>query len=111
MTVELDNAVKDLLKEARARIDRRDHWTKNVLARDAFNQPIHATDPEACKFCIVGALNAGDPDAEVKGRAQYLLTKALPYVGNEGLTSFNDGVYTTHKDILSLFDKAIGDLT
>ena len=50
---------KQVLIKARALIADPDHWTMNVLARNAAGYSAHWCDPSAAKWCAVGAIYRG----------------------------------------------------
>jgi len=100
---------KQVLIAARALIDAPEKWTKGESARRANGLPTTVHSPDACQFCIEGAIRtaSGEP------------TRPLAYIGAIAAFSeaadrpcqpafaYNDAEATTHADILGALDKAI----
>ena len=119
----MENKIKDLLIKARELISDKANWTKDAPARmlefDGFYQSTDPEDPEACQWCATGAVERAfhdNPDFDemrdfrFKTAAQMALDAATPY-GGGSILSFNDHYYSTHEQILAIFDKAIADIT
>lgn len=96
----------DVLKAAREKLADEKNWTQRVTARDAEGWPVNPKSPDACSWCIVGALIAASP-GDIK--AARLAGEALKAQLGPGLASslsfLNDR--TSHYQVLTLFDKAI----
>lgn len=104
-------------------------WVQGRLAEDKDGQPVPPWDPDACRFCALGALrfsfeNSSRPDSFDRARclkafdsAELSLIESLPHDPNDlcgdygsyndSLIAYNDLEKTTKKDILTLFDRAI----
>lgn len=94
---------KEVLIKAKQLVEK--GWTRNVLARNAAGEPVFSNSPEACAFCVAGAIEhaqGDDPDAGMEAFA--VMHDSL---GNVSITDFNDAATTTHADILAAFDRAI----
>lgn len=96
------------LRKARALIENPDHWVKGqyILIRE---------DGSEC-FCAEGAFDqagsddllylSGETDDDHWATTHWFLEMALPGTFHS-VEEFNDNVYTTHADVLALFDRAI----
>lgn len=118
--------VKEDLTKAREIIAVPEHWTQNHLARDKRNCPVPPEDPDAVRFCAIGAimraLNTGDtlhswPYDHVRALEETLDQNAsnIPSFGvalfdrtGLGVAHFNNT--HTHEEVLSLFDQTIARL-
>lgn len=101
-------SLKEILTNARAKIERPETWIKGDDARDAVGKVVTPNDAAACQFCAYGALLAG-AIGHVGVSAAYGCLMALKPTSemHDGLQDYNDDPATTHRDILDLFDKAI----
>jgi hypothetical protein len=79
------------------------------MAVDANGQQVTFKSPEAKSFCAIGALRRaehklGTTGVAIEGRK--VLRSVLPArCGSASVVAFND--YSTKKDVLELFDRAI----
>jgi len=83
-------------------------WTKGANARNEKGDGGGSGMEGAVCWCAVGALRhvSNDPNLEaVWEDAYYMLAEQTPR--GEGVMAFNDGVLTTHADVLAMFDRAI----
>ena len=98
----------DVLKAARVRITKPEHWTQGVLARDANGDQLELPrDVNATCWCAVGALSAQSFGSALYGDALDALRCTLPG------SSFAIGDYNdehTHAEVLALFDTTINRL-
>jgi hypothetical protein len=104
------SGVADVLKAARARIEKPEHWTQGAFARNALGRNVHPTHPSACCFCVEGAVRYADmrlPGSQRGAARTQLDTTAYEISGNCYAAAFNDAPSTTHADVLALFDRAI----
>lgn len=106
-----------LLREARDLIADRLHWTRGTYARNIDGKPVNAHDPEACRFCAVGAVQRVFALRELSiydtdGGSPYALAcgaLAEAVLGGGGsITAYND--QGGHEATLALFDCAIARL-
>ena len=95
--------VVEVLRAARAKIERPECWTKRALARDALGHPIRPEQDEAFCYCTLGAI------CSVNGYQADAIDFLRDFVPGKkrSLGDFNDDPRTTHADILALFDRAI----
>jgi hypothetical protein len=94
--------VHEILKAARQRIEKPEHWTQGFMARDKDGNPTKSTNREACQWCALGAISAEAGGARAGEDAQDELYRA---VGGTPITDINDR--DGHAAVLSMFDKAI----
>ena len=88
----------EILKAARAKIERPECWTQESLRRDACGQPCGRR--EAVCWCSMGAIY----DTTLLGVADGAFS-ALKSVCGDNIADFNDT--HTHAEVLEAFDKAI----
>jgi len=99
----MDLAVKVMLEKAKNLIRNPDNWTTEKYARDANGVSVNPKSPEACKFCVLGAImNIQGVNCDDLDYVSRILYKATGYLN---ISSFNDS--HTHKQVLELLDKAI----
>ena len=95
----------DILRKARAVIEKPENWTKGTFARSAKGNPVSAVGRAACAWCAVGAVR------RVTGYDQILFSRvgrALSYASDgPSIVTINDSPKATHADVLALFDRAI----
>ena len=104
----------EYLKAARAVIDRPEKWTKHAMARDANRHSVPVSQPDAVRFCSVGALEKtilarNGVSGTVDEEARILLTLAVGVLTNStnSVVWFNDSRRTKHEDVMQVFDAAI----
>jgi hypothetical protein len=94
-----------ILKAARRLLTPKHRWTKGVYSDER--------EGETC-YCSLGALMAVSSNRYTLGYdvAAYELHKiSLKYPkGRRGIIAYNDHPQTTHRQVLSLFDRAIKSL-
>lgn len=108
---------KEVLIAARALIER--NWAKGHYAEREDGSQCLVEDEQAAAFCMAGAverITKGGTVHSRNGRADGLLTDAAHRLFPERFTSssqlyihFNDHPRTTKKDVLRVFDAAIGE--
>lgn len=94
----------EVLRKARALIDKPESWTQGAYARTADGKDLPPKDEQACAWCILGAVHQVADGGGVSVDAIETLVKALP-TATAHLPNFNDT--HTHAEVLSLFDRAI----
>src|SRR4051812_47842004 len=96
--------VLEVLKRARAKIEKPESWCQRAYARDRFGQIIHVQSASACKWCALGAVKALRP---LFNRAEKeRLVEAVKAMGfHGGVPDLNDE--TDHPTVLRMFDLAI----
>lgn len=102
------------LQEARELILKEENWTQEAFARDAQDYVVHTIQPEACKFCALGALRkvakyTGPDDSANTFRYDQLREKLaagsfeVDHLG--GIVHVNDTL--GHEATITMYDKAI----
>jgi len=93
----------ETLKAARKLISDPNNWIQKVLARDALENEVYPTHPEATCFCMLGALRKAVGDWESYEGPRKELMRGFPRFMSIG--EFNDS--HTHAEVLAAFDEAI----
>lgn len=79
-------------------------WCQWSYAKDKDGLAVNFDDPEACKYCLTGALNSVTPSLSTQRSVRDLLyTEA----GEDSLAYWNDTEGRTQQDVLDLLDKVI----
>jgi hypothetical protein len=115
--------MKDILIQARAKIADQDNWTQHVLARDINDndkpashplaryvhwEGLDGRDPQACKFCALGAVQAATPDENEFLKARDALNRAASELfGTYSIAEVNDDY--DHAAVLQCYDRAINE--
>lgn len=124
---------KKLLENARNRITKTENWAKGI-ARTADGHSVEPTSPEACSWCIIGALAAeagistdyysynagqhGNYKDAIHAVAQQLKDDVQHPDQHDGrladsaysvIYTFND-LYSNHERVLEVLDNAIADM-
>jgi hypothetical protein len=94
----------DILRAARAKIERPECWTKGTPARNKSGRRVLPSSRSATCWCSLGALGAV---ALAWSRAEHFLVDAIPHPYVSSIITYNDAGSTTHADILALFTRAI----
>lgn len=82
-------------------------WCKGHLAVDANGRTVEPTSPRACRWCLLGALEACYAAApSVPYRALRDAVREVCEVSGGYPAWFNDAPCTTHEDILAVARKA-----
>lgn len=74
-------------------------WTQKVMARNKYGHTVSLENPNACRFCALGALAKAGPNG-----AYYEARNILVNLTG-GIASFNDN--HTKQEVLDLFSRAI----
>ncbi len=104
----------DILINARCLLSDPEKWTKEVAARNAEGEEVHAWDGDAVCWCALGALGKvvnGRISTKTYHESHVALRRAIPNKGFNGhifVGPYNDT--SEHADVLTLFDKAIANL-
>jgi len=111
--METKEAVKKLLTDAKKLI--RKGWTFSDYARDKDGTSVYFYQPEACRFCSVGAMKRATLDNNfgncVYENAYTYLGAAVREVnGNANVVAFNDAPNRKKKEVLDVFSKAISSI-
>ena len=103
------------LKAARELISVPGNWNKRAFALDWNRNWCDPRSPEACSWCIDGALQAvvaswGEDGNDETIVLHYLLMDAAEDEGYPDYPSFNDDPDTTHGDVMKFLDGVIAEL-
>ena len=87
-------------------------WVKGAYALNAKGIDVAPESPDACRWCISGAVLAVMPRdiGDTPMLLRHAIGKGLPYpfAANGGnIAGFNDAEETTHADVLAALDRAI----
>jgi hypothetical protein len=98
----------EILKAARELISVPERWTDHYYARDKNGNYRFGDDPDAVKWCSIGALQHA---ASARGVSSIQVPWGVlesQLRGGQSLAGFNDRA--RHSDVLALFDRAIAKL-
>ncbi len=98
--------VANALRQARARIEKPEHFCKSVSARDAYGVAVDAKSPQACQWCVYGAIDCDltVPDIDVLwDRTNRALHAALTAGSHPSIVNDIEG----HAAVLAMLDRAI----
>lgn len=96
----------EILKEARAKIAK--GWTRGWFAADSHNRPCEPRNPDACRWCSMGAIYACATQNESGIDAAMAIRASLPD-GTYSIAVWNDAQGSAFP-VLELFDKTIARL-
>ncbi len=92
--------VSEILQAVVDKLSDPDHWTTKAFARDVFDVPISPREPEAYKFCTIGAMRSAFSDSvTVKG-----LRALTDYLGG-GVPWWND--MQNHESLIKTLTEAV----
>lgn len=98
----------EILKAARAVIEKPESWTKGYYAKAEDRTWTISNGPKAVCFCSIGAIEKATGKVHYGGgwpfEAEYMLRRAAD-VSN--IADFNDAPERTHEEVLAIFDRAI----
>jgi len=105
-----DKTTVDVLREARALLSDRKHWTHHAYARDARSVAVEPRDSRAARWCAMGALERVRPatDSAVITLAAHMLARAVSgrQTGAAGtVMAVND--MRGYRFVLAMYDEAI----
>lgn len=90
-------------------------WAKGFYARDSDNRACSVYNPEACKYCLLGAIHVAT--SEITFDQPYSVTRDL--VGNTVtllesklhtiVPTFNDDPNTTLESVVSFIDRVLSE--
>lgn len=116
---------KEILTLAKTKISNQENWCKISAAKKKQTENVEqiggkftfdgficcgAKDPEACQWCASGAVDNVIPtgtyhqNSKARQKALIALDLSCP---EYSIISFNDNRYTSHNEIMDVFDKAI----
>jgi hypothetical protein len=84
-------------------------WTQGTLAENADGVHVIATDSDACKWCLMGAINASFGTVEKSQPALVAAQKAIAEltgknIGNISLSQWNDEPGRTQEEVIKLLE-------
>lgn len=96
---------REVLRRARSLIATPEHWTQGAMARDSEGIPMMSvTSPQACSFCLVGAINRAAIEIAGRSRGIILAVRTKQGLKSESgvasLVIFNDS--HSHSAVLQL---------
>lgn len=94
----------EILKLARAKIERPENWTQGTYARDANRKKVGAKSEKAVCWCSLGALVVASGSDLYDPAVRSAMTQ-LGRINGQVVWCFNDT--HTHAEVLAAFDKAI----
>ena len=106
-----EQIIIEVLTDARALLRVRGAWTQHHNARDSSGIPTDPTDPNACKFCALGAMQRAfgltdeAPFVTAKPITD-ILTLALPRRAIS-IPEWNDQPSRTRRDVVNLYTRAL----
>jgi hypothetical protein len=107
-----------LLKAGKAIIAKPENWTKFYLATDKYGRLTPLKSPDACKWCMSGAIHRaahdlgyvdeyGNPKPGAVDIFNDICETFKVITGKSFMSIFNDNKYTSHTDVMNVFDRAI----
>ena len=104
-----NTAVSDSLKKAYKLLSGGRNWIKNRAARDSKGYTVGPATPEACRYCLDGALISvcGGNDVYLYTCMQNAIRRALPSAWFGSYINYNDDLRCEWKHIEALLFKAI----
>lgn len=97
-----------IIKRAKELIATDDQWCKNTSAMNIFGLRVQSNDPEACRFCAVGATWRAAHELDMRGDAPFAISaldKATPF----SMVYLNDAEPTKLADVHAAFDLAMSN--
>jgi hypothetical protein len=89
-------------------------WCQGSLAKDSQGAPIDENDPNACQWCLIGAIRASVFKRGI--RDNYFVDYIYGYIWRHtivkphgGIASYNDSPNTTHQSVLAVLDDLIDE--
>jgi hypothetical protein len=84
-------------------LDSPEKWGQYTAARDSKGQPVHPRKPEACSWCLIGALHKCYPDLGIIAMSdkihEHLRTK---HDHHNGIPDWNDTDDRTYEEVVTL---------
>jgi len=112
------NSVKEMLRAVKTLIAKPENWTQNTAARDKRGMAIYIEAPEACSFCLSGALDRVTYDNRAPNSTTHFELLNLRRKSSDLLSTtlmstkfvnhyirYNDTV--SHREVIELLDRAI----
>lgn len=97
----------ETLRQMRILLDKPEHWTQHVYARDIDGKMAVTISDDAYSFCLYGAQRKLTKDGMLSFTVHQILMEAMETIGSwdDEIGHFNDT--HTHDQILALLDAAI----
>lgn len=96
--------VLEILKGAREILTPAGAWCQQFAARDSKGRPAMTSSPDACSFCLIGAIH------RAAGEGTSRAFEAEAYTRQEidaSIVQWNDYPLRTQEQVLSVLDKVI----
>ncbi len=80
-----------------------DNWCRGAFARDGLDERCNATDPIACKYCVLGAIRAvtnNEVDAFLK-----INNKIIEVLKVQSTAIWNDSMVVNHAEMIAGLQK------
>lgn len=81
-------------------------WCQGVLAIGTDNMPADPESPNACKFCMIGAIERVSENGEGAFEAQALvgeyIAETVDTPGGSSVSAYNDGKYRTAQHCIDM---------
>lgn len=94
--------VKTTLQRTKSILSTSGRWTKGAMAKDSIGNHAEPTSPEACKWCLSGAVVAAAPTKEAADQTLVVIRN----VAGRNVVSFNDDPNTGFWNVRSVLEKA-----
>lgn len=111
MDATLKAQVVDNLTSLRELLGDKNRWTRGTNARSPENTPVNWDDPNACKWCLNGALlkvaghKRGDDYPKAYDKAEHMLSECAINLFNSGYVTVNDD--RGYTDVVAVMDCAL----
>jgi hypothetical protein len=103
----MDEVTKVLIR-VRKRLSNPEAWTKHSKAKDRYGAAVGYNSPEACSWCLLGAIQRESADSRQDDHVIYRMRSFIRADRRDRfLVSINDNPRTTHQDILKWLDTVI----
>lgn len=99
--------VAELLRRAKERIATPDRWCQHYLSANEYVGSEDGLLPDACKWCLQGALSEEAPSYADFNAANAMVRRALALPEEEGVYDWQDAPGRTHAEVMAAFDRAI----
>lgn len=94
------------LDAARALIEDPYNWLRGRWASNPYGEACGSTDPEACAWCSMGAIEAAsNSDAEAEAAYEFLCCGIGDF--DADVAQWNDNPRTLHPDVIAAFKEAV----
>lgn len=98
-----------ILRKMRDLLSKPGAWIKRALARDKDGESVHSCSPDACSFCLKGAINRFCPDLDDRTELVRVLEKNIksPHLT---MYEYNDSKHRRQSHVIALLDRTIKKL-